>query len=213
MSNYMRNIHNFMGDNTSDSDTDTNYSRNSYESNTEECYNGLSYENNNKNRIVLCEIFHPLIHGLNNKSDPNIMGHYLNIDSFNIDDFYPNEEDDESEINIVAELHNAKYEELFNTISNHSIIRNYSNMISASNYIKPEIGVCLILKGKETVVILKTFWLRLIQRTWKNVYKKKIEVIKRRRNINCIIYKQTIGKWQLDCRVMPTLYGMLSKLK
>ena len=188
------------------SDNDDNYSNGEY-------YNGLNYENNNKNRIVLCEIFNMLIHGYDDvRSDPNVIGHYLSIDSFNLDEFYE-DENGETEINIVAYLHNAKYQELLYSISNHLFIKNYLNIIRNPSYIKPEIGLCLQLTGGETVVILKTFWLRLIQRTWKKIYKNKQIINQRRSIVSNILYRSQNGKWPYDCNRLPTLNGMLSYLK
>lgn len=200
---------------TSDSDSEletiTIYSDDS--NSTGQYYNGLTYENTNKNRIVLCEIFNKFIHGYDDiRSDPNVIGHYLSIDSFNIDEFYL-DENGEREIDIVALIHNAKYQELFYTISNHSFIKNYSNIISNPNYIKPEIGLCLTLRGGEIVVILKTIWLRLIQRTWKNIYKTKQLINQKRNTVSSILYRSQTGKWPYDCNRLPTLKGMLSSLK
>jgi hypothetical protein len=189
-----------------DSITETNTDYDEY-SNTE-YHNGLTYENSNKNRIVLCELFNPLIHGYDFNSDPNIITHYISIDSFNITEFYPNEYG-EVEIEVVAQLHNAKYEALFDTISNNTIIRNYSNIISKPDYIKPEIASCLILRGNEMVVIIKTFWLRLIQRTWKNTYKNKQIILEKRSNMASILHRRTTGKWPNDCNKLPTIKGML----
>lgn len=195
----------FNSDSISETDTDyDDYSNTEY-------HNGLTYENSNKNRIVLCELFHPLIHGIDFNSDINIISNYISIDAFNINEFYPNEQG-EVEIDIVAQLHNAKYEELFNTISNNPFIRNYSNIISKPDYIKPEIALCLTLRGSETVVIIKTFWLRLIQRTWKKIYKNKKIILEKRCNVECILHRRTTGKWPNDCNKLPTIKGMLSYL-
>ena len=60
--------------------------------------------------------------------------------------------------------------ELFiNKIKNtpHPTIRNYFNIISNINYIKPEIGECIELPNGEIVAILKTCWLKIFQKKWR----------------------------------------------
>ena len=63
------------------------------------------------------------------------------------------------------------------------------------------------------VVILKTIWLRLIQRTWKNIYKNKQLINQKRSIVTNILYRSQTGKWPHDCNRLPTLKGMLSYLK
>ena len=56
-------------------------------------------------------------------------------------------------------------------------------------------------------IIKKTFWLKLIQRTWKKIYKKKMDIIKK--NMVHILRKREIGE-KLS---IPGIQGMLSYLK
>jgi len=59
----------------------------------------------------------------------------------------------------------------------HSIIRNYHNIIKSFYYIQPHIVECVYLPGGECVAILKTFWLKIVQRTWKRVYKQRMAML------------------------------------
>ena len=59
----------------------------------------------------------------------------------------------------------------------HKTIRNYFNIISRPDYIKPEIGLQIKLDTGETVAIIKTFWLKIVQRRWRNVLKKRMQMI------------------------------------
>ena len=63
--------------------------------------------------------------------------------------------------------------------SNHSVIRNYHNIIKSFYYIQPHIVECVYLlnPGGECVAILKTFWLKIVQRTWKRVYKERMRLL------------------------------------
>jgi len=61
----------------------------------------------------------------------------------------------------------------------HSIIRNYHNIIKSLYYIQPHIVECVYLPapGSECVAILKTFWLKIVQRRWKRVYKQRMDLL------------------------------------
>jgi hypothetical protein len=62
-------------------------------------------------------------------------------------------------------------------------------------------------------VIMKTYWLRLIQRTWKRVYAEKMAMIRRRGSIMSLRYNETHGHYPDGLRRLPELYGMLSFIK
>jgi hypothetical protein len=77
---------------------------------------------------------------------------------------------------------------------------------------KIEIAECIYLPSQYCISILKTFWIKLIQRKWKNILKQRENIIKKRYNINSIIYRELHGKWPIDCLNYPRLKGMLSNL-
>ena len=58
----------------------------------------------------------------------------------------------------------------------HPWIRNYKKLILRDDYIRPEIAQCILLKGDEKVAILKTVWLRIIQRAWKKIFQERCRV-------------------------------------
>ena len=145
-----------------------------------------------KYRIVLCEIYNGYIHGC---QDLMINSHYLIIGKFNLyyDCYYSDEDSDDSEdedydrdslpIEEIMELHKEKYRSQFiRTIVRykHPFIRNYREIVLRDEYIKPEIAECILLSSGETVAILKTFWIRIIQRVWKRVFLKRVNIMKKR---------------------------------
>jgi hypothetical protein len=83
----------------------------------------------------------------------------------------------------LIDLYRYKYSILLKSTtfmnSNHSVIRNYHNIIKSFYYIQPHIVECVYLPdpGGECVAILKTFWLKIIQRTWKRVYKQRMTML------------------------------------
>lgn len=61
-------------------------------------------------------------------------------------------------------------------------------------------------------VIVKTYWLRLIQRTWKRVYAQKMATIRRRGSIAALRHSEIHGRYPDGLRWLPELHGMLSFL-
>ena len=178
-------------------------------------------------RIVLCEIYNEYIHGPSN--DPMINSHYLIIGKFNpyYDSYYSDDSDlasetetDDSEdiddydrdslpIDDLMELHREKYisEFIRHTVRyKHPVIRNYRRIVLRPTYIQPEIAKCIILHSGESVAILKTFWLRIVQRAWKRVFSERNALIKKRCSPDELYYKERRGKWSCS---MHGLRGML----
>ncbi len=66
------------------------------------------------------------------------------------------------------------------------------------------------LPGQEMVAICKTFWLKIIQRKWKKVYAERQRILKRRKAVKEIQYRQRFGHWSNEASYMPTLEGMMA---
>jgi hypothetical protein len=113
----------------------------------------------------------------------------------------------------MCNLYNGGYLERIQILYNHDIIRNYHNIISKPNYIKPEIGENIHLLSGDRVCIIKTIWLKLVQRAWKKTYKNRLAIIKKRFLPHSIRTKEITGEWPDNCRYLPNIRGMLSKLK
>ena len=75
------------------------------------------------------------------------------------------------------------------------------------NGCKLEIAKCDYLPSGECVAILKTFWIRIIQRAWKRVYKKHKQYLANCKNL---FHRETFGKFPTR---LPGLYGLLSSLR
>ena len=61
------------------------------------------------------------------------------------------------------------------------------------------------LEGQEMVGICKTFWLKLIQRKWKSIFKKRKEIMKKRMMPHSLKYKEINGVWPNNCIHLPTI--------
>ena len=88
---------------------------------------------------------------------------------------------------------------------NYSIIR----------VIKPKIEVIQlrILPDDTFSCVLKTHWLRLIQRHWKKTYSQRKMVIKGRKNPNYRKINEITGKYPYGYNSIPSLNGMLNKYR
>lgn len=58
-------------------------------------------------------------------------------------------------------------------------------------------------------VIVKTHWIRLIQRTWKRIYRERQYRIKQRKTIPVQSYFAIYGRYPIGLNVLPTLQGMI----
>ena len=53
-----------------------------------------------------------------------------------------------------------------------------------------------------SAAIIKTHWLRVIQRRWREIYKKRIEG---KMNVKNLKYREIHGKWPSECTIKFTL--------
>jgi len=60
------------------------------------------------------------------------------------------------------------------------------------------------------IAIKKTFWLRLVQRQWKKIYRERCDILARRTHLSSLRYREIYGKYPVGLRVLPTIYGMMS---
>ena len=130
--------------------------------------------NTENHHLIMCEIYNSFIHGqhfLKEYETEDVDGHYLVYCKF----------DFQKEKNIWKNIRKTEiwlsnvYKNIIEQQQmkiNHDFIRNYKNIIQRG--CRPEIAKIIYLQGGECIAILKTFWIRLIQRTWKNVFKKRI---------------------------------------
>jgi len=115
------------------------------------------------NKLVLCEIFNSEKYGVDENSDENIDKHYIVIYSYKYKGI-------KSFSNMKKDIKFIKKDEVNMYESFHPFIRNYNHI--NKNILNIQIAENIILKGGESVAILKTFWIKIIQRTWKKIFRK-----------------------------------------
>ena len=189
----------------------------------------MQTSSNNKWYLMICELHNPVIHGKTNTSDPHIETHYIvynkfdpstkfSLDYIEEDDYDHDDYDQDfttiyDEINFLKDIYANPSNYINSYSTNHPTIRNYHAIVSSPNYIKPEIGEYIILPTQEAVAILKTFWLRIIQKKWKNVFKERKYIMKMRCNFSNLKIREICKTFPKSCLHLPGLKGMLSDLK
>ena len=179
----------------------------------------------NRYHLALCELHCAKIHG------GKEIGYHLIINKFSqfsFTEFFEDVDDDNSETDDdsldnqnnqlydmydLIELYTEKYKsisERYGVKNPHRLIKNYLDIISRNDYIKPEIILSLKLSSGYSVAIIKTFWLKIIQRTWKKVFSEKNRIWNQRKSIRDLSYRSIHGKWS---NTIPTLKGMLFYLR
>ena len=148
--------------------------------------------------ISLCELYNKNVHGNVNSE---VLYHYLV--------FFRYKNLNVEHIKETIELINSEYLNLPN--KSHDIFRNYSEIIRNEKYIKPEIIECIYLDTGHCIAIKKTFLIRIIQRSWRNILKKREQIIKIRGHPNSLRQREITGKWPESCRIYPSIKGMLIK--
>ena len=79
----------------------------------------------------------------------------------------------------------------------HDDILEYLTEYSTSRVAKPELDILkLCVDDRQTYnVVIKTHWLRLIQRKWKNIYSTRQSIINSRKKPSSLRYRNINGKW------------------
>lgn len=58
-------------------------------------------------------------------------------------------------------------------------------------------------------VILKTFWLRIVQRTWRKIFQQRQKIIQIRKSVSSQLYFSINGKYPLSASYLPQYSGII----
>jgi hypothetical protein len=94
----------------------------------------------------------------------------------------------------------------------HPFIRNYINILDNSATAQVQIAQCIQLDSGEQTAVLKTFYLRIIQRAWKKRFAIRVQMEQRKRIPENILYRVRHGSWPQCCLNLPTIRGILANL-
>jgi hypothetical protein len=67
-----------------------------------------------------------------------------------------------------------------------------------------------ILEDSTYSVIIKTFWLKIIQRKWKKIYQVRRRVLENRLQLTSLYHREVHGDWPVHMRTMPGLQGLMA---
>ena len=151
-----------------------------------------------KCKLAICEVFHPVFHGIDENSSPGIHSQFIVYTLIDLENFYSGEY--LYEVNNLRRYRHAIA--LLNGSTEHPSICNYQKV--ATKYMRLEIVQADVLAGGEEVAYLKTFWLRLVQRRWKKIYQARKEMLKKRSGIKALHERQRTGMWPIGIRMWPT---------
>jgi len=90
-------------------------------------------------------------------------------------------------------------------------IRNYQKIVKHHSYLQPEIFEKVYI-DERCCAIIKTFWIKIVQRSWKRVFKERVKIKALRRRPSAIIHLQRTNKWPDDCAYMPSIRHMTGLL-
>ena len=156
--------------------------------------------------LLVADLIHPSVHGVTSDSSPGIPGHYLTVERYDPDEFMENEH--LPLINIVRIATRCE-----RRTRKHPYIRAYTDVVTRPDYCTLHIGKTHDLPGGENVAILKTHWLRIVQRRYKRLHAERIQLAKARSQPASMIHRETTGAWPAHLQRFPTLQGCLSDLK
>ena len=151
-------------------------------------------------QLALCEIHHPLLHGplVQRPEEYNINNHFLIYTTYSAREFYNNDYKPE-EVSFQRYRHQQALAMRLN--ETHPSLRNYNQ-----KYCRLEIIQYHILNvngSRYHIAYLKTFWLRIVQRCWKKVYKARQELLVRRSSIKALEERHRTGSWPKHLRTWP----------
>jgi hypothetical protein len=87
-------------------------------------------------------------------------------------------------------------------------IRNYQKIIKSQSYLQPEIFEKVYI-DERCCAIIKTFWIRIVQRSWKRIFKERVKIKALRRIPSAIMHWQRTNRWPDDCAYMPGIRHMI----
>ena len=98
---------------------------------------------------------------------------------------------------------------VLNYLAEYSIFHIHRNLFDISNIHLDIMKMDITPKSCWQTVILKTFWIRIIQRIWKRVFRERQDVLLKRRTLQNIRYFELHGRHLPTLHVLPTLHGMI----
>lgn len=133
--------------------------------------------------LAFCEIHHPRIHGGDRYTPRNRFtpprGHWLSMWPLSVGNFLRGTHRWHSIALLEAYLVYARD----SRTAHHPDIRNFERILSNPKYSELQIVEVYDGPGEETLCVLKTFWLRILQRKWKRIFSERQRLIAYRSSV------------------------------
>ena len=153
----------------------------------------------------------------NNQNYENIQGIEGNIDDiFDLEENHIDKEKENGDYYIGTYSYSNNTMLMANSVSIHSFYKysysclyNYLSMYSIIPAFRSRLDIMqlCVLPDQSYSVVLKTYWLRIIQRTWKRVYSERRRILMTRMLSHH--YFEIHGDYPVGLRNLPHLRGML----
>ena len=155
-------------------------------------------EQNGRFKLALCELHNPMFHGgsYENDCDKEMCGHFLYTMTINMNCPFWNRLKESRTMAWMIKVYEIGG---INAII-HPTIRNYKHMIYNQLFVLPQIVEKINGPNEYTSAIIKTHYLRLIQRKWKSIYAERRKIIAFRKNPKAINHRKIYGVWPQHCR-------------
>ena len=139
-------------------------------------------------KLGIVELHHPSVFGYDSESTPNIINHFMVYVSFECPGRFSSMKKHNEQLMKRCKAH---YRSVKRSIQEHPTIRNYSKYVSDDSSFDIKIFKQEMLPGGEYVGYpIGTFWLKILQRTWKNKYK----LLMKRRRFNYLKSREIHGR-------------------
>jgi hypothetical protein len=129
--------------------------------------------------LAICEIIHPAIHG------GDLHGHYMLSWFISYDEFMS------SHYKTMLESMKKFYHSREDSPP-HPFLRRFWSILASNDYYRLHIVEGKQMVNGEHTAILKTFWLRIFQRKWRNICKDRQIAQKKMKHL---YYRNIYGKW------------------
>lgn len=156
-------------------------------------------------KLALVEPYLPIKHGIIDNKTDSMYGQYLIIDQISMKEFYNKIPDVLLDVEMIRKMYKKQLQQLktdLNITQLHPFIKNYENIVTNPHHFQLQlIEPVTISTGPNewdnySTAVIKTHWIRLIQRRWRETLKKRIQS---RKNVKNLRIRETTGSCPEEC--------------
>lgn len=160
--------------------------------------------------VGICELYHEKLHGVLSPQEKEINTHYLLLYKCKSREMKNIAKHIKYCIRLIEYLKQIHTTQLAGEDNMHDVFPNYPKLME---HCSPEIVEYFYLPSHHCICIKKTFWIKIIQRTWKRLFAERKRVILERSQYGAIRHREVFGRWPTSCAIYPRLSGMLSSMR